>query len=81
MSSKVKTYCYKSKCGPVVKTGAVLSVWLVCKECKEEVSEKLAEDINNKLPHEAPSHHTNNDDEGYLGINAWDQVNLFGSDT
>ena len=48
MSAKIKNYCYKVPCGPVVKTGFNLEQYFVCRECKEEVTESLADRIKEK---------------------------------
>lgn len=46
---KVRTSCYKSSCGPVVKTGFRLVEFFVCKTCGEEVSERLAGEIEERI--------------------------------
>jgi hypothetical protein len=45
---KVKNYCYSAKCGPVAYGGFHLEKYPVCKFCKEEITERLANDIKNR---------------------------------
>ena len=45
--SDIKTYCYKDTCS-IVETGAVQSIWLVCKFCKSEVSEGLKKQVEDR---------------------------------
>ena len=47
---KIKNYCSESPYCDVVETGAVLSVWLVCRLCKEEVTEDLKNRVEKKAP-------------------------------
>lgn len=49
INDKTKTHCYSSKCGPVVTTGAVQSIWYVCRECKCEVTPGLKEQIEERI--------------------------------
>ena len=48
-NDKIKTHCYARKCGPVVTTGAVQSIWYVCKECGQEVTKHLKEQIDERI--------------------------------
>ena len=41
----IKNYCSKSPDCDIVETGAVQSVWSVCRTCKEEVSESLKDRV------------------------------------
>lgn len=47
--SKIRSYCYKNNCGPVVKTGFHLEEYFVCRECKEEITERLATEIKDRV--------------------------------
>lgn len=69
MSDKIKTYCYNSNCGPIVKTGAVQSTWIVCKSCKNEISERLAEEIKNRKPKEEPKEEPETGELWGMGFN------------
>ena len=53
---KIKTFCYKSDCGPIVETGFHLEKYQICTKCKEEVSEVLKDrvDFNYKTNHPTP---------------------------
>lgn len=48
MSEAPKTHCYKHNCGPIVETGAVQSIWYVCRQCKKEVTKRLAEEVEER---------------------------------
>lgn len=49
MSNKEKTHCYSGACGPVVQTGFQFEIYWVCKACKCEISERLKEEIEERL--------------------------------
>lgn len=48
MNKKIKNYCYSNKCGPVVRTGFQHDFYFVCRQCKEEVTEHLAREIEDR---------------------------------
>lgn len=45
--TKPKSFCYLPNCR-AVKTGFIWSEWLVCSECKLEISEDLYKSIKEK---------------------------------
>lgn len=49
VNPKIKAYCYKDGCGPVVETGFHLEKYLVCTKCKEEVTENLRDTIKSRI--------------------------------
>ena len=46
--NKVKTYCYKSNCGPIVRTGFQHDFYNVCSSCKEEVCDRIKDAYEEK---------------------------------
>lgn len=67
MSEKgeIKRYCYASKCGPVVITGFHHEQYPVCKACKQEISERLRKEIEDRVE---PKDRNKSDDDGFDGI-------------
>jgi hypothetical protein len=46
--NKIIGYCYSKQCGPVVKAGFQHEFYWVCKNCKSEITDRLAEEIQNR---------------------------------
>jgi len=45
-NKEIKGYCYSEKCN-IITTG-FNSNWYICRSCKEEVSERLAEEVRQR---------------------------------
>lgn len=65
MNNDIRTHCYNKKCGPVVEAGFHFERWLVCKECKQEVTQRLAEEIEERIAIKEENIKKPIDDEGF----------------
>lgn len=65
MSTKIKNYCYSEKCGPVKLTGFNIEQYWVCIGCREEITERLKNQIEEQI--KPDDRNKNEDDEGFGG--------------
>lgn len=61
MSVDLKKVCYRVDCGPIIQTG-FSTTYYICKSCKLEISENLAEEINKRKKEKKSSDQYDDDD-------------------
>lgn len=59
----IKKFCYSSSCGPAKLTGFNIEQYWVCTSCKEEITERLKNEIDDRLAGKAVKQQTEDEDD------------------